>query len=558
MRLLVLFLSLLFTGITSAQNLNNKKDTIPDTESAINKALKQNYTTLDNLKDKEEYLLLIKSKSYKIGFSKGILQSGDLLMAVYSQQGNYKKAIQIGTELKKVHIEDENARSIMASIYQRNAHALNALGFYEAGLKDFKTAIMYAEKMEDKSLGLYYTSLCYENMTGYFHNKIYQNQENYDKMYDDSIVYYLTKSIEAIKKIKDDAGGLVTNDLKYDGLAFTHLRFGVFYLERSELESAEIHLLEAYAIHNNTAYHIPGSDKVLLLNQLSWLYMEKKDYQKSIEYAKSALELEKQFRDPHNRVESFEFLAYSYTEIGDREKAAKYMRDYSWLKDSIRIAERNNADTAMETVITDVKNVHKKNLQKLSVYVLIIAFIATMAMYLFWKRRNKSLQKKYETIISQIRSETKGTDKKNNWKSEIEVTKDTKEIIESNEPKSTIDIPVETLQVLISRLEKFEKSKLYLRKDLNRPWLTTHLNTNSKYLFDVIKNYRGKNFADYINGLRIEYIMRKLVEDPKYKEYKIEYLAEDCGFNSRQVFINAFKKETGLTPSYFIENLKKK
>ncbi|WP_407648332.1 hypothetical protein [Chryseobacterium formosus] len=32
-----------------------------------------------------------------------------------------------------------------------------------------------------------------------------------------------------------------------------------------------------------------------MLNQMSWLYMEKKEYQKSIDFAKRALELEKTF-----------------------------------------------------------------------------------------------------------------------------------------------------------------------------------------------------------------------------------------------------------------------
>ncbi|WP_260256382.1 helix-turn-helix domain-containing protein [Elizabethkingia miricola] len=36
----------------------------------------------------------------------------------------------------------------------------------------------------------------------------------------------------------------------------------------------------------------------------------------------------------------------------------------------------------------------------------------------------------------------------------------------------------------------------------------------------------------------------------------MSYLAEECGYASSQVFINAFRKETGMTPSYFINGLK--
>ncbi|NHQ71954.1 helix-turn-helix domain-containing protein, partial [Elizabethkingia miricola] len=51
------------------------------------------------------------------------------------------------------------------------------------------------------------------------------------------------------------------------------------------------------------------------------------------------------------------------------------------------------------------------------------------------------------------------------------------------------------------------------------------------------------------------YIIDKLYNNPLYREYKISYLAEECGYSSHQVFITAFRKETGMTPSYFIKQL---
>ncbi|WP_312765019.1 hypothetical protein [Epilithonimonas sp.] len=49
--------------------------------------------------------------------------------------------------------------------------------------------------------------------------------------------------------------------------------------------------------------------------------MEKKEYQKPIDYAKRALEIEKQYKNPANGVESYEFLATCYTELGEKEKS---------------------------------------------------------------------------------------------------------------------------------------------------------------------------------------------------------------------------------------------
>jgi len=86
-------------------------------------------------------------------------------------------------------------------------------------------------------------------------------------------------------------------------------------------------------------------------------------------------------------------------------------------------------------------------------------------------------------------------------------------------------------------------------------YLANLLNTNTKYLTEIIRQHTGKNFNNYINGLRIQYITEKLYHDPKYREYKISYLAEESGFSSREIFAVTFKKETGVSPSYFIAKL---
>lgn len=122
--------------------------------------------------------------------------------------------------------------------------------------------------------------------------------------------------------------------------------------------------------------------------------------------------------------------------------------------------------------------------------------------------------------------------------------------------KTSIAISTATYNTILKNISKFEKSGKFLRKDINLTWLSNHLNTNTKYLSEVIKTHKGKNFNGYINGLRIEYITQKLSEVPVYRGYKISYLAEECGYASPQVFAIAFKKETGLTPSCFIEQLK--
>lgn len=144
---------------------------------------------------------------------------------------------------------------------------------------------------------------------------------------------------------------------------------------------------------------------------------------------------------------------------------------------------------------------------------------------------------------------------KNENTSSPEDASDRTEIIEI--PAKTLHaISTETYHAILKKINKFEKSEKYLRKDINLTWLSNHLNTNTKYLSEVIKEHKGTNFNGYINGLRIQYIIKKLNEMPVYRGYKISYLAEECGYGSPQVFAIAFKRETGITPSSFIEQFK--
>ncbi|KUY29509.1 helix-turn-helix domain-containing protein [Elizabethkingia ursingii] len=111
-------------------------------------------------------------------------------------------------------------------------------------------------------------------------------------------------------------------------------------------------------------------------------------------------------------------------------------------------------------------------------------------------------------------------------------------------------------KTLLKKIHFFESSEKFLKKNITLSYLSHVFNTNPKYLSTFIKLHRERSFNSYINYLRINYIIQKLCGNPIYREYKISYLAEECGYASSQVFICAFRKETGTTPILFITNLK--
>ncbi|MCD9856169.1 helix-turn-helix domain-containing protein [Epilithonimonas sp. JDS] len=117
-------------------------------------------------------------------------------------------------------------------------------------------------------------------------------------------------------------------------------------------------------------------------------------------------------------------------------------------------------------------------------------------------------------------------------------------------------IPEKTENLILSNLETFEKSKDVRDPSLSLSVLAKRMNTNSKYLSEVINKHKGKNFNNYLNELRVNYIVEKLTQNPEYLQYKTSYLAEEAGFASRTTFTTIFKNVTGKSPSQFIDEIK--
>lgn len=108
---------------------------------------------------------------------------------------------------------------------------------------------------------------------------------------------------------------------------------------------------------------------------------------------------------------------------------------------------------------------------------------------------------------------------------------------------------------ILIKLDHFEHNKGYLNPHITIVLLAKELDTNVKYLSSILNNSKQKSFKNYINELRIEYIVKCLQEDHKFRLYKVSHLATLSGFSSQSSFTTFLKLVTGTTPSVFIKNL---
>jgi AraC-like DNA-binding protein len=94
------------------------------------------------------------------------------------------------------------------------------------------------------------------------------------------------------------------------------------------------------------------------------------------------------------------------------------------------------------------------------------------------------------------------------------------------------------------------EEKLYLDSDLNLTQLAGRLSLPAHHLSQLFSQQLHTTFYDYINQHRLEEVKRAL-RNPQKNHLTILALAFEAGFRSKSAFNEAFKKETGMTPSTY-------
>lgn len=101
----------------------------------------------------------------------------------------------------------------------------------------------------------------------------------------------------------------------------------------------------------------------------------------------------------------------------------------------------------------------------------------------------------------------------------------------------------ESFEELLIRQEYFLKPGITLIE------MAQIMKTNKTYLSKMVNTTYEMSFSDLLNGLRIEYAKKYLVNNPNAKQ---EESALACGFPTASAFNYSFKKETGVTPKIWL------
>ena len=127
--------------------------------------------------------------------------------------------------------------------------------------------------------------------------------------------------------------------------------------------------------------------------------------------------------------------------------------------------------------------------------------------------------------------------------------------IKSNKENVLNEYPNDLYEKLIFHLEH---TKAYLNEDYSLKSLAKDLKSNVTYVSKAINSIDDQNFYHLINHYRIEELKKEINNNLKSgnKNYTLEYYFTKYGFKSQSTFNKAFKKNTGITPTEYINQSK--
>ena len=259
--------------------------------------------------------------------------------------------------------------------------------------------------------------------------------------------------------------------------------------------------------------------------------------------------------------EVYTYLINYYKENGDREKQWYYVDrflkidgilDTQFLNISRELPGKYDVPELQqeeEAAANDFKN--RKNLFYIVLSLLVISHLLFMNFYFRYKKTGKKYREIAQNLLQSVHKNKRSWEPKSEMMSE-DFSEHNKE---TEDHKTTKTVSEDIAQAVLKELETFEDKEQFLNKGITLGSLAKKVKTNSRYLSEIINTHKGKNFATYLNDLRIDYAINRLANDKKFRSYKIPFIAEELGYNNEQAFTLAFKKRTGTPLSIYLKEI---
>ncbi len=317
-----------------------------------------------------------------------------------------------------------------------------------------------------------------------------------------------------------------------------HMTSGEVYTAKEMYDKALYHLNKAKTsinqgktefdhLSHTTNYHI------------ATVFYRKKEFEKALNYLSKSFDMINSFEKETQveKIAKMYDLAYRAAEkLEDKELQLEYSVAYrrvidSFYKDDIRTKDRLY-DQSMNNLEEKNKSLSSQNLMYIIISITFVVIIIALSVYNYQKQqKNKKL---FEVLQEQQKEKATSTIEKKEFVTDKKAT------------------------TLFRQLKELEETKFFLDQGCNLYNTAKLIGTNTTYLSKVINEHQQKSFNDYINKLRVAYCIKEFESGKKFQSYTIKAIANELGYKSVNTFASAFKKQTGITHSYYIKQMLKK
>lgn len=450
---------------------------------------------------------------------------------IYYSIGDLKKAINIASQAEKL-AESNKMVEGQAKILGFLSTQHRNLGLLKKGRTYLEKGIKLSRTFTDKNKFLQYYGLALQEMAYY----------NHDEKKNKEALVVLNKADSVFQLLGDQ------ND-KFFFLATNEEMQGKEYLILKKFNQS----LQHYSKSENYLKQAKADQSGLLgfiYNGKGEAYFSEKKLDSALYYYEQSRQIAEKSEHSNLKPLIYENLAEYYFQAGN----IKEYNFYTKLKDSIasiqNLRNQKISDDILEDLSNDADQLKLSSRNIILVFILLLVISGT-ALFVNIAMKRK-LKKKIRLILQEL-EQNDSVFLPETIHSEIEESADDDNDGQNNKQQM---VPVEIEMLILKKLGKFERKAKFNNKNISLSSLAVSLETNKKYLSQVINKSKNCDFNSYINGLRINYIVNKMRTDPNYLNYKLSYLAEECGFSSHSKFSAVFKTIIGVSPSDFIRYIK--
>ncbi len=467
-----------------------------------------------------------------------IIDNSHSVAVIYANQSDYSKAVALQIEClelsKKHDLEEGKERALKYLRFIKNK-----INVSEEIIPFFIDAYnIESEKPEERRYNLRYARL--DLAKSYLvHNKL------------NKALLYAEEGVKESKQTKN------LEFLYY----YQHLRSKVlFEMEKIDLaEASSLKTLETAKLLNNNEF-INEANYIRAL-----IYLKTGKPEASLNLLENNLNYK---HSPEQLYNYYQLIANSYEAIGNMSLSNSF--NQKSIKEKEKVSQKNleTLDTIHDIFINEQKEATYKQKENKSFWVIsCLIFIVLCVLIVFKLKLNqKQNQSRFDDLMLKLKDYEKqvkttkikkDTLKTSNVKPIIEESKvaTTEEESKTNLEDNSYIIDDEKVEEILSKINKLEEKKYYLRQDCTLHNMAKKLKTNTSYLSKIINTHLDKSFSTYINELRINYVAIELKNNKRLRSYSIKGVAEEVGYKNGDSFARAFKAFTGITPSVYIKKI---